>query len=152
MSLSLDTTEQVQTKSITLITTDKDKSTHPFSLFKMSELISTALETDQEEHELELNISSQHLEWILEFLIHYKESEPVIIEKPLRSKDLKDAIPLWDYEYITQIHFLGNKALYDFTNACNYMAVKPLVELCCAKIAHMVKNTPLDELENKLKA
>lgn len=151
MSLSLDTTEQTQPKIITLITNEKDRFTILISLCKMSDLISTALETDREENELELKISSEHLLLIIEFLKHYEDSEPVLIEKPLRSKDLKDSIPLWDYEYITRIHSLGNKVLYEFTNACNYMAIKPLVELCCAKIAHMVKNTPMDDLENKLK-
>lgn len=66
---------------------------------------------------------------------HHKGTEPPIIEKPLRSKIMKDVCKdTWDADFIDKIQTEGgNQQLYDIILAANYMDIKSLLHLGCAK-------------------
>jgi len=78
-------------------------------------------------------------------MTHHAGVEPPIIEKPLRSKLMKDVCKdKWDAEFIDNI---GNnrQQLYDLILAANYMDVKSLLHLGCAKVASLIKGQPLEK-------
>jgi len=84
---------------------------------------------------------------ITEYLEHYKDSEPKEITQPLPKKDFKECVDDWDYEYIN----LQNDTILELMLAANFMDIKPLLELTCAKIASVIKGKSPEEIQNEFK-
>merc|ERR1719424_2431907 len=81
---------------------------------------------------------------------YHKGDEPPIIEKPLRSKFMKDVCKdKWDADYIDKIGE-NRQQLYDLILAANYMDIKSLLHLGCAKVASLIKGQPLDKIKEIL--
>ena len=81
-----------------------------------------------------------------EFLEHYKDSEPREIRYPLPKKEFKDCVDMWDYEYIN----ISNEDVLELMLAANFMDIKPLLELTCAKIASVIKGKSTKEIQDLL--
>merc|ERR1712146_105385 len=76
--------------------------------------------------------------------------EPPIIEKPLRSKVMKDVCKdAWDAKFIDTIGE-QRQQLYDLILAANYMDIKSLLHLGCAKVASLIKGQPLEKIKDIL--
>jgi len=70
---------------------------------------------------------------------HHAGVEPPIVEKPLRSKIMKDVCKdKFDADFIDRIGE-NRQALYDLILAANYMDIKSLLHLGCAKVASLIK-------------
>jgi len=86
----------------------------------------------------------------VEYMNHHKGIEPPIIEKPLRSKIMKDVCKdPWDAEFIDKIGE-NRQQLYDLILAANYMDIKSLLHLGCAKVASLIKGQPLEKIKDIL--
>ena len=82
---------------------------------------------------------------------HHKGAEAEIVEKPLRSKVMKDVCKdPFDAEFVNRVHDSGLQNLYDLILAANYMDVKPLLHLGCAKVASLIKGEPLEKIKDIL--
>jgi len=112
----------------------------------ISNLIKTGLENDDKADEFPVpGVTSAVLEKVVEYLSHHKGTEPPIIEKPLRSKVMRDVCSdKWDAEYIDRIGET-RQLLYDLILAANYMDIKGLLHLGCAKVASLIKGQPLEK-------
>jgi len=87
---------------------------------------------------------------VVEYMTHHKGVEPPIIEKPLRSKIMKDVCKdPWDADYIDKIGD-NRQQLYDLILAANYMDIKSLLHLGCAKVASLIKGQPLEKIKDIL--
>jgi hypothetical protein len=76
---------------------------------------------------------------VLVYMNHHKGVEPPIIEKPLRSKVMKDVCKdPFDADLIDRIGE-NRQALYDLILAANYMDIKSLLHLGCAKVGSLIK-------------
>tara|TARA_B100000674_G_scaffold489564_2_gene503760 strand:- start:286 stop:783 length:498 start_codon:yes stop_codon:yes gene_type:complete len=90
------------------------------------------------------NVNSSSLEKIIEFCNHYTENNDFNeIEKPLRSSKMEDVIPPW---YASFVDSMEMELLFEVVKGANYMAIKPLLDLCCAKIASMIKGKSPEEI------
>ena len=126
-----------------------------FSLEKksafISKLVSQALENDANATEVPIpGAKGAILELVVQYMTHHAGTEPPIIEKPLRSKLMKDVCKdKWDADFIDAI---GNnrQQLYDLILAANYMDVKSLLHLGCAKVASLIKGQPLEKIKDIL--
>jgi len=146
-SLSLD--DDVGT--IKLVSKDgKDFSLEKKYVF-ISTLVKTSLETDATASEVPmLGVKGDILSKVVDYMIHHKGSEPPIIEKPLRSKIMKDVCKdAWDADYIDKIGE-NRQQLYDLILAANYMDIKSLLHLGCAKVASLIKGQPLEKIKDIL--
>src|SRR5437660_1312198 len=76
-------------------------------------------------------VSKQTLEKVIEFCTYLKDNAPPEIEKPLRSTNLHDVTTSWYADFVDKEL---DPYIYDLLLAANFMDIKPLVELCCAKI------------------
>lgn len=96
----------------------------------ISNLVQTSLSTDHSCNELPLpGVKTNILEKICEYMEHHKGTEPPIIEKPLRSKVMKDVCKdSWDAEFIDKIGE-NRQELYDLILAANYLDIKSLLHL-----------------------
>jgi len=55
----------------------------------------------------------------------------------------------WDAEFIDNIG-INRQQLYDLILAANYMDVKSLLHLGCAKVASLIKGQPLEKIKDIL--
>jgi len=117
----------------------------------VSTLVKTSLDTDSAATEVPIpGVSSNILSEVVVYMNHHKGVEPPIIEKPLRSKVMKDVCKdPFDADFIDRIGE-NRQALYDLILAANYMDIKSLLHLGCAKVASLIKGQPLEKIKDIL--
>lgn len=117
----------------------------------ISKLVKTSLDTDTTSTEVPIpGVTAEILQLVCDYMNFHKGVEPGIIEKPLRSKLMKDVCKdAWDADYIDKIGD-NRQQLYDLILAANYMDIKSLLHLGCAKVASLIKGQPLDKIRDIL--
>ena len=117
----------------------------------ISALVKASLEKDTESKEVPLpGVKSPSLKLVVEYMRHHAAVEPAIVESPLRSKLMKDVCKdTWDAEFIDTVGD-NRQALYDLILAANYMDIKSLLHLGCAKVASLIKGQPLEKIKDIL--
>jgi len=117
----------------------------------VSTLVKTSLETETTATEVPIpGVSSAILAEVITYMNHHKGVEPPIVEKPLRSKVMKDVCKdPFDADFIDRIGE-NRQALYDLILAANYMDIKSLLHLGCAKVASLIKGQPLEKIKDIL--
>jgi len=117
----------------------------------ISTLIKTSLDTDPSATEVPIpGVASNILTEVIAYMNHHKGVEPPIIEKPLRSKVMKDVCKdPFDADFIDRIGE-NRQSLYDLILAANYMDIKSLLHLGCAKVASLIKGQPLEKIKDIL--
>lgn len=117
----------------------------------ISSLIKNVCDSDPSATQVPIpGVLGEHLELIAAYMAHHAGSEPAPVEKPLRSKHMKDVCTdPWDAEFIDRIGEDRNK-LYQVILAANYMDIKSLLHLGCAKVASLIKGQPLEKIKDIL--
>ena len=81
---------------------------------------------------------------VIEFMNHHVDKKLPEIEKPLKSANLAELTPAleqWDIDFVS----CDQEMLFELILAANFMDIKPLLDLACAKVASMIKGkTPED--------
>ena len=81
------------------------------------------------------------LEKVIEYCQHITENTPPEIEKPLRSNNLNDVVNEWYANFVD----LDQEVLFELILASNFMDIKSLLELACAKVASLIKGMTIPE-------
>jgi len=117
----------------------------------VSNLVKTSMDSDPSATELPMpGVRGDTLSRVVEYLIYHKGADPPIPEKPLRSTVMKDVCKdPWDAEFIDKIAE-NRQQLYDLILAANYMDIKSLLHLGCAKVAALIKGQPLEKIKDIL--
>lgn len=137
--------ENNQEEMLVFVSLEGNRMNVPQKIAMMSQLVKTMNEGDRETKEIPLtNIRTEILEKVIAFMTHYADSAPKEIEKPLKTTNLADAVPAWDAEFVE----VDKTTLYDLVTAANFMDVKPLLELACAKVAIIIKQHSPDLIKN----
>ena len=76
----------------------------------------------------------------------YRDNPPPEIEKPLRSNNLSDVTTPWYSEFVN----LDQEILFELILAANYLDIKSLLELSCAKVASSIKSRSIPEIRKYL--
>ena len=118
---------------------------------KFSKMLATAFIEDTTERKLDLQeseIDGQSLLYIAEY-INMHDQPPEIINAPLNSKIMAEVTNKRDADFIDKV---GNdrQQLYNLISAANYLDMKLLLHLGCAKVASLIKGKPLDEVKETL--
>jgi len=139
------------TKELRLTSKDKKEFKVERKHAFISTLVKTSLENDDKADEVPIpGVTGAILELVVAYMKEHKGVEPPIIEKPLRSKVMKDVCPhKWDADYIDKIGDT-RQMLYDLILAANYMDIKSLLHLGCAKVASLIKGQPLEKIKEIL--
>ena len=66
------------------------------------------------------------------------------IEKPLRSNQLSDVVNEWYADYVN----VEQELLFELILAANFLDIKSLLELCCAKVASVIKGMTIPEIRD----
>jgi S-phase kinase-associated protein 1 len=125
---------------ITLISKTNTKHPIKINVSKISGLIQTALDGDEDCKIINLkSIEAPVINKVIEYMNHYECKKPKDIEKPLSSTNMEDAVDKWDADFID----VDQKMLFKLVLAANYLDIQPLLELSCAKVgSFMVQRTP----------
>ena len=87
------------------------------------------------------NISGKALDKIVEYLEHYRNKMPREGTRFLLSKEFKDVVDPWDYDFIN----IDIDILCEIAKASEFLGIKTLKELSNAKIDSMMKNGTPEE-------
>lgn len=128
-------------QKITLIANDNTKHFIDSTSAKRSRFICDLL-VDFSDENNEIKIAEANggaLQQIAEYLIHYKDTEPKAIHKPLQMEDkLSTLTDPWDIEFLEKNKDL--QRLQDLIVASDYLGITQLHELLCAHIACLMKD------------
>ena len=135
-------------KPLTLTSIDGIKVTIDEKSASRSVVIKDLLQHFQDERDIPMtDVRGDVLKKIVEYLIHYRDSEPREIPSPLPSANLIEFTDEWDVTFINGIDL---DTTFDVINAANFMDIKPLLDLCCAKVACVMKGMTAQEIRNML--
>jgi len=111
---------------------------------KLSNFIVIILKGDPTATEIEVRqVGSETLEQIVKYLNEHKGEEPPPLPCPVRSTEMSQIVSVkWDAEFIDAFE---KKAIFEIILGANYMDIKSLLHLGCAKIATLIKK--LDQKE-----
>ena len=131
-------------KTLTLTSSDGIKVTIDSKSAEKSGLLRGLIMDYSEDCDIPVpSITGEVLKKVIEWLIHWKDEEPKAIAKPLPSANLKDVTEEWNADFINVTELPTN---YDIINAANYMDIKPLLELSCARVASLMKNKTVEQI------
>lgn len=119
----------------------------------LSKLVKTALQQDKTATEVKVRgiKDPKILGYIVEYMKHHQGKPGTIVEKPLRSKVMSEVCEdKWDAQFIDGFDKRSNQELYDLILGVNYMDIKCLLHLACAKVASLIKGQPLEKIKDIL--
>ena len=92
------------------------------------------------------NVKGDDLLKIKEYLEHYEKEEPKEVERPLKSKDFKECVNEFDYQFVSKI--ANYDELKNLILSANFLNIKPLINLLAANIAHKIKGINTSTIRN----
>ncbi len=107
-------------------------------------LLSTMLEKEDSNSEIIPlpNIIGNVLQKVVTFLDYTVNTALPEIDKPLKFDKFDQVVPEWFCKFID----IDQEMLFDIILAANYMDIKSLFDLGCAKVASMIKNKTSEEI------
>lgn len=143
---------------LTLIAKDEAKFEVERKVAVQSELIKTITEggmflsafggmsVDSSEKNIPLpNVSGKILTKVIEYLKYHLGNPAKEIERPLKSANMREVVAEWDADFVE----IDDETLFDLILAANYMDVKPLLDLTCAKVASYMKGKTAEEIRKR---
>eukprot|EP00567_Pseudictyota_dubia_P007778 CAMPEP_0197451936 /NCGR_PEP_ID=MMETSP1175-20131217/30601_1 /TAXON_ID=1003142 /ORGANISM="Triceratium dubium, Strain CCMP147" /LENGTH=168 /DNA_ID=CAMNT_0042984813 /DNA_START=150 /DNA_END=656 /DNA_ORIENTATION=+ len=129
---------------VILVSNDGEKFPVEKRVAQMSELVTTVTEDEGSNDPIPLpDVKSSVLQKVLEFCKHHVDSPMPTIEKPLKSAELSECgVPDWDTKFVQ----VDQELLFELILAANYLDIKPLLDLSCAKVASMIKGKTPEEI------
>ena len=115
----------------------------PVAVASTSELIAGKIKDSGTDEDIPLTrVDKPTMEKVLIFMERMAEHTPPEIEKPLSSTDLSQVVEAWYFDYVN----VETEKLFEITLAAEYLNIKPLLELSCAKVASQIKGKSIPEI------
>ena len=131
------------TETVKLLCNDGEVVEVPVNVADKSVLIKGLIEDSGIDEEIPLpQIKKAVLEKIVVFCTRMLDHTPPEIDKPLSHNDMKQVVDQWHADYVD----LEQEELFELVMAANYLDIKPLLELSCAKVASQIKNKSVVEI------
>lgn len=133
------------TGTCTLVTAEGDKVVVEKAVAVMSVLVKEMLSDVEDESDNEIplpNVKKDILNLVLDFCRHHANDPMPEIEKPLKSSNMSEVVSEWDAKFID----VEQSVLFELILASNFMDIKSLLDLACAKVASMIKGKTPEEI------
>jgi len=128
---------------VKLVTSEGEKVEVDVEIASKSVLIKGMIDDAGVEEDIPLpNVKKAILDKVVAFCVYLKDHAPPEIEKPLRSNNLNDVTTSYYADFVN----LEQEVLFELILAANYLDIKPLLELACAKVASVIKNKSIQEI------
>jgi S-phase kinase-associated protein 1 len=111
-----------------------------------SSVLKSLLCEGEREEVIDTILTTQQLCLCIEFMVHHQRQSLPEIERPLKSTELSDLVPEWDAKFID----LDLGTLYKLILAANFLDIRPLLDLACAKVASFLKGKSTVEMRRVL--
>mmetsp|Transcript_10369 Transcript_10369/g.19874 ORF Transcript_10369/g.19874 Transcript_10369/m.19874 type:complete len:188 (-) Transcript_10369:376-939(-) len=137
--------DEVEDEKLILKSQDKGCKGYPVAKKTaiMSTLVKTVVEGDKESMEIPLpNVKGTILRKVITYMEYHTDNPPKEIEKPLKSPNMADVVSEWDAHFVE----VPQDVLFELILAANYMDIKPLLDLTCAKVASMIKGKTPEQI------
>jgi len=109
-----------------------------------STLVKTAIENDKDAKEVTLvHIETAIVQKVVDYMNHHTTVPPRKIEKPLKSTNLRELVDDFDAKFVDTI---DQETMFKLLLAANYMDIKSLLLLMCAKVASLMKGKTPDQI------
>jgi len=129
-------------EKVTLATMDGETVEVDKDIASKSILIKGIIDDSGCEDEIPLPaIKKAILDKIIEYCTYINANPPPEIDKPLRSNNLADVVSEWYASFVN----LDQEVLFELILAANFMDIKSLLELSCAKVASLIKGMTIPE-------
>jgi S-phase kinase-associated protein 1 len=128
---------------VTLVSFEGQQFDIPKKLALMSGYLSEFESCDEYEAVVPLpNIKSDILQRVIEFLQHHVGTPMADIDKPLKSTIMSENVAdVWDAAFVDQ----PQDTIFELILAANFLDIKSLLDLTCAKVASMIRGkTPAE--------
>merc|ERR1712038_564443 len=143
--------EEKEDGPITLLSCDEEAQKFEITKnqAKLCNLIQNILDGDASAKEIEIKkVTGDILALIVDYLKHHNGKEPAEIPKPIRSVKMEKIVEdVWDAEFINK---QTKKTIFQIILGANYMDIKSLLHLGCAKIATLIKGKSPEEIKKIL--
>merc|ERR1719454_81470 len=115
----------------------------------MCNLIKSIVEGDSDVTRIEIKkVAGDVLELIVNYLKHHRGTVPAEIAKPIRSVKMEKIVEdEWDAKFVNN---LSKRSIFQVILGANYMDIKSLLHLGCAKIATLIKGKSPEEIKKIL--
>ncbi len=113
----------------------------------MSVLVKEMIDEEEDDQVPEIplpNVKSNVLEKVIEFCNHHATNPMPEIEKPIKSRIMNEVVSEWDAQFCN----VEQELLFELILAANYMDIKSLLDLTCAKVASMIKGKKAEEIRD----
>jgi S-phase kinase-associated protein 1 len=135
--------EDTKDETLKLVSQEDERFAVPKKVAMMSELVKTMAEGDKEENEIPLpNVKGAVLSKVVQYMRYHADQPPKEIEKPLKSANMAEVVCQWDADFVD----VDQEMLFELILAANYMDIKPLLDLTCAKVASMIKGKTPEQI------
>jgi S-phase kinase-associated protein 1 len=135
-------------EGIIFIASDDARFEVPMAVVKMSSYAKGYIEENPEEKELQVSlVTGDVLGKILEYCNHYQADPMKEIAKPLANTDMNEIVQPF---YANYINNLSQEQLKLLSRAANFMGIAPLLSLCAAKIASLIRGKSPEEIRANL--
>lgn len=135
--------EDMADPNLVLISAENEKVTISKKVALMSELVKTMAEGDKEESEIPLpNVKAPVLKKVTQYMKYHHDNPPKEIDKPLKSASMNEVVSQWDADFVE----VDQELLFELILAANYMDIKPLLDLTCAKVASLIKGKTPEQI------
>lgn len=132
---------------VTLVSSDNQPFKVKKSHARISVLLVTMMDGDPDATSFPLAVGGDVLRVIVEYMTMHAGVEAPLIAQPLRDKNLaKVCKDPRDADFANALWGRSKELHYEVTKAANYMDIKGLLFICCAKIASAVKGEPVDKI------
>ncbi len=133
----------MDSKQITIVSSDGEKFQISEKAARKSALIKGVIDDYPDDPEVPLhNVKAGILQKIISYLEYYKDNDPRELERPLPSANFAECVDSWDYQFIE----LDLELIFELILAANYMDIRPLMDLACAKVASIIKGKSPEEI------
>ena len=132
---------QLLTKSGEFMSVERDL------LLKYSIFVKGQVDDNPEDEQIILpEITKETLSKVIDFLRHLAAGNPAPdIEKPLRSNNMRDVTTDWYANFID----LDDSTVQDLILAANFLDIKELLNLSCAKLGSVIRGLSIPEFRKR---
>jgi len=93
------------------------------------------------------NVRGDIMKELIAWVEHHKDDPDTSDEEEQYRDRRTDDIPQWDKDFVNK---WDKSTLYEVLQACNFLDLRPLLEICCKTIANMIKGKSVEQVRDIL--
>ncbi|CAK4097635.1 unnamed protein product [Aphanomyces euteiches] len=130
-------------RKVNLVSSEGESFEVAYDVAIMSNLVKEQIEdTSDETQEIPLpNVKTNVLVKVVEFINYHHANPMKEIPKPIKTK-FEDVVEKWDLDFINQPY----EMIFELILAANYLDIKSLLELACAKVSGIIFGKTPDQI------